>query len=343
VIVVIFCRVGELFFSGFLLQVHIDDLIDRNVNNRVHYAKNMVALSSTQRRIRELAEEKDAVILAHNYQIPEIQDIADIIGDSLVLAMKAVKLKQKNIVFCGVDFMAESAKALSPEKTVIHPVPGSRCPMAHMVDLESLEQMKAENPDAPVVAYVNTTAETKAHSYICCTSANAVKVVRSLKNDRVIFIPDSNLGRYVQSMVEDKEVILWPGYCHVHQDITVEQIRVLMGEHPDAEVIVHPECTMEVIQLADEVASTEGMLRYARKSDSKEFIVGTEKELTYRMKKEIPDKKFYPVKNAICPNMKKITLDKVLEALEKMGPTVELPPEIIERNRPPLERMLAVS
>lgn len=304
---------------------------------------NMDTLSSTQRRIRELAEEKDAVILAHNYQIPEIQDIADIIGDSLVLAMKAVKLKQNNIVFCGVDFMAESAKALSPQKTVIHPVPGSRCPMAHMVEIGSLEKMKAENPDAPVVAYVNTTAETKAHSYICCTSANAVKVVRSLDSERIIFVPDSNLGKYVQSMVEDKEIIFWPGYCHVHQDITVEQIRVLMGEHPDAEVVVHPECTMEVIQLADKVASTEGMLRYARESAADEFIIGTERELTYRMKKELPDKRFYPVETAICPNMKKITIDSVLKALENMEPTIELPPDIIEKNKPPLERMLSIS
>ncbi len=302
----------------------------------------MGRLSPIQDRIRELAAEKDVVILAHNYQIPEIQDIADIVGDSLVLAMKATGTPHSTILFCGVDFMAESAKALSPEKSVIHPVPGSRCPMAHMVDGESLREFMAGYHGVPVVAYVNTTAETKAEVDICCTSANAVKVVASLESEKVIFVPDSNLGLYVQSELPDKEIILWPGYCHVHNDITVEQIAGKKDEHPEALVLVHPECTMDVITLADKVASTEGMVRYARESPAHEFIIGTEEGLVHRMRKEIPGKVFIPLETAVCPNMKKIGLEDVLKALENMGPTVELDEEIIERNRPPLERMLSL-
>ncbi|MCK5772300.1 MAG: quinolinate synthase NadA [Thermoplasmata archaeon] len=302
----------------------------------------MGRLSPIQGRIRELAIEKDIVILAHNYQIPEVQDIADIVGDSLILAMKATRAPQSTILFCGVDFMAESAKALSPEKRVIHPVPGSRCPMAHMVDGESLREFRKGHPGVPVVAYVNTTAETKAEVDICCTSANAVKVVASLESEKVIFVPDSNLGQYVQSQLPEKEIILWPGYCHVHNDITVEQIVGKKDEHPEALVLVHPECTPAVINVADKVASTEGMIRYARESPAGEFIIGTEEGLVYRMRKDIPDKVFIPLETAVCPNMKKIGIEDVLMALEKMGPTVELDEDIIERNRPPLERMLSL-
>jgi len=302
----------------------------------------MDRLSAVQKRIRELAEQKDVIILAHNYQIPEIQDIADIVGDSLVLAMKAVDVKQSNILFCGVDFMAEAAKALSPHKTVIHPVPGSRCPMAHMVDLDELEKVREDHPGAPVVAYVNTTAETKAYADICCTSANAVKVVRSLEENEIIFIPDCHLGAYVQSQVPEKKVHLWAGFCHVHQDISTDQISEMRNRYPDADVMVHPECTMDVIEMADAVESTEGMIRYARSSDSKEFIVGTEKEHAYRLKNEIPDKIFHTIDTAICPNMKKIDLESVLKSLENMAPTVELDPDIIEKNKPPLERMLSL-
>jgi quinolinate synthase len=302
----------------------------------------MGALSQIQQRIRELAKEKDVIILAHNYQVPEIQDIADLLGDSLVLAMKATKVEQSTILFCGVDFMAEAAKALSPEKKVIHPVPDSRCPMAHMVDVETLLDFKKEYPGAPVVAYVNTTAEVKAHADICCTSANAVKVVDSLPEKEIIFIPDCNLSNYVQSQIPDKKIIPWAGYCHVHNDITVDQILAEKEKYPDAIIVVHPECTMEVINIADKVASTEGMIRFAEPSDAKEFIVGTEEGLTYRMSKEVPGKIFHPLKTAVCPNMKKIRIKDVLKALETMGPEVHLDPEIIEANKPPLERMLAL-
>jgi len=299
-------------------------------------------LSPIQQKIRELAKEKDVVILAHNYQVAEVQDIADIVGDSLVLAMKATRTEQSTILFCGVDFMAESAKALSPEKKVIHPVPGSICPMAHMVQVDTLLEFKKQHPGAPVVAYVNTTAEVKAHADICCTSANAVKVVRSLPEKEVIFIPDCNLGAYVQSQVPEKKVHLWAGYCHVHNDITVEQIEEEKKKHPDAVVLVHPECRLDVIEMADAVASTEGMIRIAQETDAKEFIMGTEEGLVHRMSKEIPRKTFYPIRTAICPNMKKIGVEDVLRALENMGPEVILDEEIIEANRAPLERMIAL-
>jgi len=302
----------------------------------------MGVFSRKQARIRDLAKRNDVIIIAHNYQAPEVQDVADIVGDSLVLAMKARDAENENILFCGVDFMAESAKALSPDKKVIHPVPGSICPMAHMVDVEGLKALKAEHPGAEVIAYVNTTAEVKAHVDICCTSANAVKVARSVVSDEVIFVPDSNLGRYVQAQVPEKDIILWAGYCHVHQDITMEQVMELRKLHPAAEVMVHPECTLDVIDLADVVTSTEGMLRYALSSDSSEFIVATERELCHRLRLKMPGKRFYPIETALCPNMKKITLDNVLSALEDMGPLVELDPDVIEGNRPPLERMLVL-
>ena len=305
-------------------------------------APGMEGLSSVQQRIRALALERNAIILAHNYQVPEVQDIADIVGDSLVLSMKATEAKCSAIVFCGVDFMAESAKALNPEKKVIIPVPGARCPMAHMVDVESLRRFREGHPGAPVVAYVNTTAEVKAEADICCTSANAVKVVRSLQEKEVIFIPDSNLALYVRSQVPEKMILPWAGYCHVHQGITVEQVIALKRAHPKAKFMAHPECIPDVLAMADKVASTEGMLRYAKEDPSDEFIVGTEEGLSYRLSKEVRGKRFHSIPEAICPNMKKTGLADVLRALETMGPEVTLDPETIRRNRIPLERMLAL-
>jgi quinolinate synthase len=302
----------------------------------------MVRLNPVQQRIRKLAKEKDVIILAHNYQVPEVQDIADIVGDSLVLSMKATMTTQRNILFCGVDFMAESAKALNPERTVVHPVPSSRCPMAHMVDVETLRAVRKEHRGAAVVAYVNTTSEVKAEADICCTSANAVKVVSSLKERDIIFIPDRNLANYVQSQLPEKNIIPWAGYCHVHQSISTEQLLAMRREHPGARIIVHPECTEEVIAIADKVASTEGMITYTQQSDAKEFIIGTEEGLVHRLRKEVPGKVFHRLDSAVCPNMKKIRLDDVLRAIETMGPTVELPADIIERNKLPLQRMLAV-
>ncbi|HEC81875.1 MAG TPA: quinolinate synthase NadA [Thermoplasmatales archaeon] len=294
-------------------------------------------------KIMKLKETKNVTILAHNYQLPEIQDVADFVGDSLDLAQKATKTPSKYIIFCGVNFMAESAKILNPDKVVIHPVPESRCPMADMVDVESLGWLQKDHPGAVTVAYVNTTADVKAISDVCCTSSNAVKVIKNLDAKKIIFIPDKNLGLYVKRFIKDKEIILWPGMCPTHHNsIKKEDILKLKKLHPDAEVMVHPECQPEVIDIADHVFSTNGMVKHAAQSKNREFIVGTEKELCYRLKKENPNKEFYPLPNAVCPNMKKITIDKVIHSLETLGPRLELPPEIIEKARKPLTRMMEI-
>jgi quinolinate synthase len=290
----------------------------------------------------ELKSAKDTVMLVHNYQRPEIQDLADYLGDSLNLAMEATRVEQSQILFCGVDFMAESAKILNPTKSVLHPNADAKCPMAAMIDPEGLRNLKAENPEAVVVAYVNTTAETKTMTDICCTSANAVKVVQSLEAEEVIFIPDANLGMYVQRFVPDKKFIFWPGYCHVHRDVTTEQIEDMKERYPGKKVLIHPECIPDVLDLADEVLSTEGMVRYAKSSEDDEFIIITERELAYRLNRENPDKKFHVIERAICPAMKKVTLDDVVKCLETGTPEIELADSVIDQARLPLERMLAV-
>ena len=293
--------------------------------------------------IEELKNKHSIIILAHNYQIPEVQDIADFVGDSLDLAQKATKTSADYILFCGVNFMAESAKILNPDKIVIHPDLNSRCPMADMVDVESLSWLQKDHPDAKTVAYVNTTADVKAVSDVCCTSSNAVKVIKSLDAKEIIFIPDKNLGLYVKRFIKNKEIILWPGMCPTHHNnIKKEDILNLKKQHPDAEIMVHPECQPEVIDIADHVFSTNGMVKHAAQSKSREFIVGTEKELCYRLKKENPDKEFYPVPKAICPNMKKITIDKVVKSLETLEPKLELPEEVIKKAKKPLTKMMEI-
>jgi quinolinate synthase len=292
--------------------------------------------------IKDLKEKNNAIILAHNYQIPDIQDIADFAGDSLDLAIKATKTDAQNIVFCGVDFMAESAKILNTNKNVIHPDLNAKCPMAGMVDAESLTWLIEEHPTAEVVSYINTSAEVKAVSDICCTSSNGVKVVNSLSAKKIIFVPDKNLGLYVQRFVKDKELILWPGICPIHHKIDKNEILELKKKHPQAEILVHPECTPKVIDIADYTLSTNGMLTHSKKSDAREFIIGTEKDLCYRLKKENPEKIFHPLKSAICPNMKKITLEKVLNSIKTLEPKLNLPDELIEKARKPLKRMMEV-
>ena len=288
-------------------------------------------------KIKKLKKERNAIILAHNYQRPEVQDVADYVGDSLGLAVEASKTDASVIVFCGVDFMAQSAKILNPDKIVLHPETQARCPMAAMVDAAALKKLKEEKK-MDVVAYVNTTAEVKAIADMCCTSANAVKVVKSMP-DGVIFVPDENLGKYVRRFV-DKEMVLWPGFCPTHQAMSPEDIIEMKEKYPHAVVMAHPECMPDVIDLADKVASTEGMVKYAKESDAKEFIVATEVGLCYRMKKEMPDKEFYCISHAVCPTMKKITLDSVIRSLEKMQYEVKIPEDIIEKARKPLMKMI---
>ncbi|OPY34651.1 MAG: Quinolinate synthase A [Methanomassiliicoccales archaeon PtaU1.Bin124] len=293
-------------------------------------------------RIQQLKKEKNAVILAHNYQPAEIQNVADYVGDSFGLSVQASKTEADIIIFCGVDFMAESAKVLNPGKTVVLPEVEARCPMSAMCDSEMLHLVKEKYPEAAVVAYVNTSAAVKAETDVCCTSSNAVKVVGALPNQQILFVPDCNLGRYVQRFHPDKDIIVWPGYCPTHDSITADEINQAKAEHPKAKVLVHPECRPEVIDMADKVASTEGILRFAHESDAKEFIIVTEAEMVYRLSKENPDKRFYSIATAVCPTMKMISLDKVVRSLETLEPKVELSPEIMEKARKPLERMIEI-
>lgn len=293
--------------------------------------------------INRLRVERNAVILAHNYQRGEVQDIADYVGDSLELSIKAAQLTAPDvIVFCSVDFMAETAKLLSPGKTVLLPAADAGCPMADMVTPEGLRALKAEHPGVPVCTYVNSSAAVKAESDITCTSANAIKVVESLGAPEVIFAPDRCLGAWVQRFTTT-QLILWPGFCPTHNRILPEHIIAARAAHPGAEVIVHPECTPAVIDLADHVVSTGGMVRIARESAATTFIVGTEEGMLHRLRKENPDKTFIHIgPMATCPNMKKTTLEKVLWSLQDMQTVITVPDEIAGAARRAIERMLAV-
>ncbi|HIH96915.1 MAG TPA: quinolinate synthase NadA [Thermoplasmata archaeon] len=297
-----------------------------------------------QEQIQELKERKNVVVLAHNYQPAEIQDVADRLGDSLELARVAMGTQAKIIVFCGVYFMAETAKILNPEKKVLVPDKSAICPMARMVNLTDLEVVKQENPGAAVVSYVNTTAATKAQSNVCCTSANAVRVVGALDEKKIIFVPDENLGQWVKRNVTNKEILLWQGYCYVHKKIiTLEKVRKMKSLHPDAVIMAHPECNSEVLDFADEVLSTGGMVRFASKSGANEFIVATEEGLCTRLRKENPGKLFYEFPDAICGDMKKNTLEKLLRCLKEEKDEVSIEQDIMKKARAPIERMLEMS
>jgi len=290
--------------------------------------------------INKLKKEKDAIILAHNYQIDEVQDIADYVGDSLGLSIKASEVTNKVIVFCGVKFMAETAKILNPLKTVLIPDKTAGCPMADMINAKDVIELKKQHPGAIVVCYVNSSAEVKANVDICCTSANAVAVVNSIPKDReIIFIPDKYLGSYVESQTARK-MMLWHGYCPTHAFIDAKSVIQMKKDHPEAEILVHPECNSEVIKTADKVLSTGGMLKYAHESPCKEFIIGTEIGIIYRLQKQNPGKIFYPAKNnIICPNMKLINLEKIMWSLEDNVYEINLPGNIIKKARLSLERM----
>jgi len=326
----------------------------------------MSELTALHEKILNLKEKKNAIILAHNYQREEVQDIADFTGDSLELSRTAASIECEVIVFCGVNFMAESASILSPEKVVLLPELGACCPMADMITVSgarnlmtqfpgykftdgytypvdfTLRDIKKLHPGVPVVTYVNTTADVKAESDICCTSANGVKIVESLNTDRVICVPDRNLARWIAKNTK-KEIIAWDGFCHVHDRVTVEDVIRAKQEHPDALVVAHPECRIEVLEIADHVTSTSGMLRFAKASNAKEFIIGTETGLLYKLRKDNPDKIFYPLrKDMVCPNMKKTTLKSVLRALETMTNEIKVSEEIRIPARRALDRMLEI-
>ncbi|AFQ42189.1 quinolinate synthase NadA [Desulfosporosinus meridiei] len=292
--------------------------------------------------IQELKKERKAVILAHYYQRPEVQDIADFVGDSLQLSQQAADTDAEVIVFCGVHFMAESAALLSPDKIVILPELNAGCPMADMVDVEGLRAYKKRVPGVQVVCYVNSSAEVKAESDICCTSSNAVKVVQSLASEDVLFIPDENLGRYAAKIL-GRSLQLWPGYCKTHDRLTNDDIEAVKKEHPLAKVIVHPECREEICQVADYIGSTAGLINYAKNSESQEFIVGTESGILHQLQKVCPEKKFYLAsERLVCPNMKMTTLEKVRDGLKTLSPRVTVEEDIRVKAKATLERMLAL-
>ena len=296
-----------------------------------------------EKKINELKKKRNAVILAHNYQLPEVQDVADFHGDSLELSRMAAKTDAKVIVFCGVHFMAETASILCPQKLVLMPDLFAGCPMANMMTAEQLKKLKKEHPKAAVVGYVNTSAEVKAELDICCTSTNAAAVVNVLKDrEEIIFVPDKYLADYVEKTT-GKKLIKWSGYCPTHVKILPEDIKRESKFHPFAKVMVHPECLPQVVAMADAVLSTSKMCKFAKETEAKEFIVGTEVGLIYRLKQDNPAKEFYPAsERAVCPNMKRTTQEKILWALEELKEEVRVPDEIRIRARKAIDRMLQI-
>jgi len=300
-------------------------------------------LKQAREKIAKLKKELQAIIVAHNYQRPEVQDVADFTGDSLELARKCVGIETEVIVFCGVRFMAETAAILNPASTVLLSHPDAGCPLADTIGIESLKQWKHRYPEAAVVAYVNTTAAIKAESDICCTSANGVEAVNLVPNGEILFIPDRNLGHYISTKVS-KRIILYPGFCYVHDSVTAEQVILARQRYPQAKVLVHPECRPEVISLADAALSTSQMLRYARESNHKLFLIGTEKGMLYLLRKQNPEKEFHSMaNNFICTDMKKTTLETIVKVMQTMGNVVTVPEEIRVKAKQAIDKMLAIS
>ncbi len=303
-------------------------------------------MSSLHDEIKQLKEEKNAIILAHNYQPKEIQEIADFLGDSLELCMKASEIDDKDlVVFCGVDFMAETAYILNPDKKIVIPDLNAECPMAHMLPEEELLKSKEEHPDAGVILYVNSIAEAKQHADTLCTSANAVKVTESLDHDKILFGPDNNLATHVQKKI-DKEIIPIPkgGHCYVHKLFHIEDVELKREQYPNAIIICHPECNQDVQEACDEVLSTGGMLRFIAESDAEEFVIGTEIDMITRINAEIPGKKLYPLlEGAICETMKLHTLEKVRDALKNEAPEVKLSDDVASKSLKAVEHMIEAS
>lgn len=301
-------------------------------------------MNEKQLRIQELKKEKDAVILAHYYVNDEVQEIADYVGDSYYLSEIATKIKEKVLVLCGVRFMGESAKILNPDKKVLMPDMQADCPMAHMADAEKIEEIRSKYEDVAVVCYVNSTAELKVHSDVCVTSSNAVKIVRALPNKNIFFIPDQHLGTYVAAQVPEKNIILNQGYCPIHARITVEEIREAKHAHPEAKILVHPECQALVTEMADYAGSTSGIIEYASRDEASEFIIVTEKGVLYELQRQNPEKKFYLVNETqCCPDMKKITLDNIMRAMETETSFIELEETFINQAHAPLKKMLELA
>jgi len=295
-------------------------------------------------KIEKLKKQKDAVILAHYYVNDEVQAIADYVGDSYYLSKMAVSVPEKVIIFCGVTFMGESAKILSPEKTVIMPDLRADCPMAHMATSEKIEEVRKKYDDLAVVCYINSTAEIKTHVDVCVTSSNAIKIIKALPEKNIYFVPDENLGKYIARQVPEKNFIFNDGFCHVHDEIMTDEVEDALAAHPNAKVLVHPECTLAVIDLADYVGSTSGIIEYATTSEAEEFIICTEIGIFYQLKQKMPNKKFYTANsNQVCPNMKRINLEKVWFALEKGINQIEIDEPTRLKAVKSLEKMLELS
>ena len=302
----------------------------------------MGSVDELKEKIAELKKRLRAVIVAHNYQRPEIQDIADFTGDSLELARRCTEVDTETIIFCGVHFMAETAAILNPERIVLLTEGSAGCPMADTINADELKEWKLRYPRALVVSYVNSTARVKAESYSCCTSANGVKVVDAVPNDEILFVPDQNLGHYVSTQSK-KRIVLYPGYCYVHHRINPEQVRLARELHPEAQLIVHPECRPEVVAMADAVLSTSQMLRHVKGSSQQSFIIGTEEGLLHPLRKENPDKSFYLLSNSqVCTDMKKTTLETLAETMEMGRNRVVVPEDIRLKAKQAVERMIAV-
>lgn len=300
-------------------------------------------LKQLKEEIAELKGELRAIIIAHNYQRPEVQDIADFVGDSLELSRQCTEVNAQTIVFCGVHFMAETAAILNPDRTVLLSEGSAGCPLADMISIDALREWKQRYPGASVVCYVNSSAEIKAESDICCTSANAVKIVDSLSADDILFVPDHNLGHYVSTQTK-KRLILYPGFCYVHHRLKPAQVKLAKRLHPEAQVLVHPECTPEVIALADAALSTSQMLRYAKASPNNSFIIGTEEGILHRLHHENPDKSFYLISNGqICTEMKKTTLETLARTMRLRQNIVSVPEEVRLKAKQAVDRMLAIS
>lgn len=298
--------------------------------------------ATLKQQIKQLAVEKNAFLIAHNYERDEIQEIADVTGDSLALSIEAAKTDKQIIVFCGVHFMAESAAILAPEKTVLLPRADAGCPMADMVTAEGLRELKQQHSDATVVTYVNSSAEVKAESDICCTSSNAISVARSVEAKKLLLVPDRNLGRYIAKRVPEKECVFWEGFCPTHDQLKVESIKQAQAEYPDALFMVHPECQPEILELADHICSTSGMYEFAAKNPAKKFIVGTENGILWRLKRENPDKEFIMPSNClVCPDMKLTRLEDILRCLETMEPQITVAEDIRIKAKAALDKMLA--
>jgi quinolinate synthase len=305
-------------------------------------AESESGLKGLQEEVLELKRELNAIIVAHNYQRPEVQDIADFTGDSLELARKCVGTRAEVIVFCGVLFMAETAAILNPETTVLLSHHDAGCPLADTISVDSLREWKEQYPKAAVVAYVNTTATIKAESDICCTSANGAEVVNAIPDEEILFIPDRNLGHYVSTRT-DKKIVLYPGFCATHDNLSVAEVRIAKQHYPKAEVLVHPECRPEVIELADAALSTSQMLRYAKGSNAKDFLIGTEEGMLYPLRKQNLDKEFHLIADSlVCPDMKKTTLETVIETMKARKNIITVPEEIRVRAKKAIDRMLDI-